>query len=92
MQVALFAFSGVQMADDNAGYVDVEAAAWYAGRPAATIRRWASEGRIRKCGSRSSGGVRYYVFDLNKAPRDEYTRALIEPGTPPPLPAGARAA
>ncbi|MFF9175967.1 DNA-binding protein [Streptomyces sp. NPDC014793] len=79
------------MADDD-GFVDEEAAAYYAGRPGVTIRRWAHEGRIRKRGSRRTGGVRYCVFDLNKGPRDEYTRELIKPGKPPALPAGAKAA
>lgn len=91
MQVALFAFSGVRMTDDDAGFVDEEAAAWYAGRPASTIRRWAHEGRIRKCGSRRTG-VRYRVSDLPHGRRDEYTRELLEPGKAPALPEGCRAA
>ena len=71
--------------------VDEEAAAWYAGRPGVTIRRWAHEGRIARHGS-GRGKVRYNVRELNKAERDEYTGELITPGEAPPLPAGARAA
>lgn len=72
------------------GYVTAADAAYYAGVPVGTIWRWASEGRIGKTGRGKQ--ARYSVFDLPKARRDEYTRELLEPGTPPPLPAGARAA
>lgn len=72
------------------GYVSAADAAYYAGVPVGTIWRWASEGRIGKTGKGKTAG--YHVFDLPKARRDEYTRELIEPGKPPPLPAGARAA
>jgi len=71
--------------------VPEEAAAYYAGRPGVTIRRWAHEGRIQRYGS-GRGNVRYNVYELNQAVRDEWTRELIEPGKVPPLPAGARAA
>jgi predicted site-specific integrase-resolvase len=71
--------------------VNEEAAAYYAGRPGVTIRRWAHEGRIQRYGS-GRGNVRYNVYELNKAVRDEWTRELIEPGEVPPLPEGARAA
>ncbi|MFE6126789.1 DNA-binding protein [Streptomyces sp. NPDC056437] len=70
--------------------VTAEDAAWYAGRPVGTIWRWASEGRISKVGTGKQ--ARYDAAGLNKAERDEWTRALITPGEPPPLPAGARAA
>ncbi|MFZ4150503.1 helix-turn-helix domain-containing protein [Streptomyces pseudogriseolus] len=72
------------------GYVSAADAAYYAGVPVGTIWRWASEGRISKTGRGKTAG--YLVFDLPKAHRDEYTRELLEPGKPPPLPAGARAA
>ena len=91
MQVALSSFLGVHMAADEAALVDEEAAAWYAGRPASTIRRWAHEGRINRYGS-GRGNIRYSVYELPHARRDEYTRELLEPGTAPPLPVGARAA
>ena len=71
--------------------VPEEAAAYYAGRPGVTIRRWAHEGRIQRYGS-GRGNVRYNVYELNQAVRDEWTRELIEPGKVPPLPAGAKAA
>ncbi|MGX1129907.1 hypothetical protein RKD49_002097 [Streptomyces glaucescens] len=72
------------------GYVSAADAAYYAGVPVGTIWRWASEGRIGKTGRGKQAG--YNVFDLPKARRDEYTRELLEPGKPPPLPAGVRAA
>ncbi|MFI8962063.1 DNA-binding protein [Streptomyces sp. NPDC053493] len=71
--------------------VDEGAAAWYAGRPGVTIRRWAHEGRIGRYGT-GRGKVRYNILELNMADRDEETNALIEPGDVPPLPAGDRAA
>ena len=71
--------------------VDEEAAAYYAGRPGVTIRRWAFEGRIRRYGS-GRGKVRYNIFELNQADRDEWTGELITPGGPPPLHAAAQAA
>ena len=73
------------------GLVSEKDAAYYAGRPGVTIRRWAHEGRIRRYGS-GRGNVRYSVFELNKAERDEWTRELISPGEPPPLPDAAQAA
>lgn len=82
---------GVNVATDLPALVDEVAAAYYAGRPRVTIRRWAHEGRIRRYGS-GRGNVRYNVFELNSAERDEYTSELIKPGAPPPLPQHARAA
>ena len=73
------------------GLVSEKDAAYYAGRPGVTIRRWAHEGRIRRYGS-GRGNVRYSVFELNKAERDEWTRELISPGEPPPLPDAVQAA
>ncbi|MET9950173.1 DNA-binding protein [Streptomyces sp. NPDC006339] len=71
--------------------VDETAAAWYAGRPRVTIRRWAHEGRIARYGS-GRGKVRYNILELDMGVRDEETNALIRPGKTPALPAGARAA
>lgn len=71
--------------------VNEEAAAYWAGRPGVTIRRWAHEGRIKRYGT-GRGNVRYNVHEIPKGRRDEDTRELIEPGPVPPLPAGARAA
>jgi hypothetical protein len=65
--------------------VDETAAAYYAGRPGVTIRRWAHEGRIQRYGS-GRGRVRYNVFELPHATRDEYTGDLLQPGTAPPMP------
>jgi hypothetical protein len=72
------------------GYVTASDAAYYAGVPVGTIWRWASEGRISKTGKGKA--ARYRVLDLNKGRRDEYTRVLLEPGKPPALPEGAKAA
>lgn len=66
-------------------------AAYYAGRPGVTIRRWAHEGRISRHG-KGRGNVRYDLRELPKGERDEWTRELITPGAPPPLPEGVRAA
>ncbi|WP_030319618.1 hypothetical protein [Streptomyces flavochromogenes] len=71
--------------------VDEEAAAYWAGRPGVTIRRWAHEGRIQRYG-KGRGKVRYNVHELPKAERDEWTRELISPGETPPMPTGAQAA
>ncbi|MEU7032714.1 DNA-binding protein [Streptomyces sp. NPDC046237] len=76
---------------DRLALVDEEAAAYYAGRPGVTIRRWAHEGRIRRYGS-GRGKVRYNVFELNRADRNEDTGELIASGEVPPMPAGAKAA
>jgi hypothetical protein len=70
--------------------VNAADAAYWAGRPVGTIWRWASEGRIGRYGSGKT--VRYNVREIPKAVRDEWTRELISPGAPPPLPEGARAA
>jgi hypothetical protein len=72
------------------GYVTAADAAWYAGVPVGTIWRWASEGRITKTGKGKQ--ARYRVHDLPHGRRDEYTRELLEPGKPPALPEGCRAA
>lgn len=71
--------------------VDEEAAAYWAGRPGVTIRRWAHEGRIQRYG-KGRGKVRYNVHEIPKAERDEWTRELITPGETPPMPTSAQAA
>ncbi|MFF9240090.1 DNA-binding protein [Streptomyces sp. NPDC014801] len=76
---------------DQVTLITEDMAAHWAGRPGSTIRRWAAEGRIRRFGE-GRGKVRYNLWELNKAPRDEYTGELLEPGKPPPLPEGVRAA
>lgn len=67
------------------GLVSEDLAAHYTGRPASTIRRWAAEGRITRHGS-GRGNVRYDVFELPHAIRDEYTGDLLTPGLAPPMP------
>lgn len=64
--------------------IDPEAAAYWTGRPASTLRRWAHEGRITTYGS-GRGQIRYDLEELPKAHRDEWTRELT-PGDTPPVP------
>lgn len=71
--------------------VPEELAAYHAGRPASTIRRWAAEGRISRYGS-GRGKVRYNVNELPLAVRDEYTREVLWHEPTPPLPEAAHAA
>ncbi|MFJ6579261.1 DNA-binding protein [Streptomyces sp. NPDC091368] len=71
--------------------VDEEAAAYWAGRPGVTIRRWAHEGRIQRYG-KGRGKVRYNVHEIPKADRDEWTGELITPGATPTMPTNALAA
>jgi hypothetical protein len=73
------------MALPERGLLTEDEAAYYAGRPGSTIRRWATEGRINRYGS-GRGKVRYLFRELNKAERDEWTRQLITPGEPPTMP------
>lgn len=70
--------------------VNEEAAAYYTGRPGATIRRWAHEGRITRYGS-GRGNVRYDVHELPAKTVDEWT-GEVTLGDPPPLPDRACAA
>lgn len=67
--------------------VPEDLAAYFVGRPASTIRRWATEGRITKhheAGERRNG-VRYDLDELPAAQRDD-EGAVVVPGAAPPLP------
>lgn len=63
--------------------VTVKEAALWTGRPAGTIWRWASEGRIRRYDT--SRGTRYDLRELPAATDDG-------PGVAPALPEGCKAA
>lgn len=66
--------------------VPEELAAYWTGRPATTIRRWAAEGRLtRHHNPRRRNGVLYDLAELPEARRDPDTRALIEPGPTPDI-------
>lgn len=61
-------------------------AAYFTGRPAGTIRRWATEGRItRHPAPGRSNGVLYDVFELPAARRDPDTGELLAAADTPPL-------
>ena len=66
--------------------VTEEVAAYWTGRPASTIRRWAAEGRIARHMDRSrrGNGVRYDLWELPAATRDE-DKNLIEAAPAPPV-------
>jgi hypothetical protein len=76
--------------------VEEDLAAYWTGRPASTIRRWAAEGRIRRYPDTSDrrNGVRYDLMELPAAVRDPDTLAIIRPGMAPeaPGPAGTTTA
>ncbi|MEU2403406.1 DNA-binding protein [Streptomyces rubiginosohelvolus] len=65
----------------------VDLAAHVAGRPEATIRRWAAEGRLTRHQDRGrrKNGVLYDMDEIPEAKRDKDTLELIEPGATPPL-------
>ncbi|MFF7147488.1 DNA-binding protein [Streptomyces griseoaurantiacus] len=66
--------------------VPEDLAAYWTGRPATTIRRWAAEGRLtRHHNPQRRNGVLYDLAELPEARRDEDTLALIEPGPTPPV-------
>ncbi|MBD9721965.1 DNA-binding protein [Streptomyces caniscabiei] len=67
--------------------VTLDLAAHVAGRPAATIRRWAAEGRLTRHQDRSrrKNGVLYDMDEIPEAKRDKDTLELIEPGATPPV-------
>jgi hypothetical protein len=66
--------------------VTEDLAAYWVGRPASTIRRWAAEGRITRVEDHTGrrNGVRYDLWELPAAVRDEDTKAVLEPGQAPP--------
>lgn len=66
--------------------VTEDLAAYWTGRPASTIRRWAAEGRIARHEDHSQrgNGVRYDIWELPAATRDANKR-LIEAATAPPI-------
>lgn len=66
-------------------------AAYWTGRPGSTIRRWATEGRVRRYG-KGRGNVRYNLRELPAAQREEDTGRLLKPGDPPARPDNSRAA
>jgi hypothetical protein len=65
--------------------VTEDLAAYWTGRPAATIRRWAAEGRLTRHYDRTRrrNGVLYDLAELPEARRDSDTRALITPAATP---------
>ena len=67
--------------------IPVDLAAHVAGRPEATIRRWAAEGRLTRHQDRwrRKNGVLYDMDEIPEAKRDKDTLRLIEPGTTPPV-------
>ncbi|MGW0905012.1 helix-turn-helix domain-containing protein [Streptomyces sp. NPDC002853] len=71
--------------------IPLDLAAHVAGRPAATIRRWASEGRLTRHHdySRRRNGVLYDIDEIPEAVRDKDTLRLIAPGATPPVLGGS---
>lgn len=67
--------------------IPVDLAAHVAGRPEATIRRWATEGRLTRHQDRwrRKNGVLYDMDEIPIAQRDPDTLELIEPGDTPPI-------
>ncbi len=64
--------------------VPEDLAAYWTGRPAATIRRWAAEGRLtRHHNPQRRNGVLYDLAELPEAERDKDTLQLIKPGSTP---------
>lgn len=63
--------------------VTEELAAVWTGRPASTIRRWATEGRITRHG-RGRGNVRFDLAELNAKTEDENGNVI--PGKAPAVP------
>lgn len=67
--------------------VTEDLAAYWAGRPASTIRRWAAEGRITRIEDHTDrrNGVRYDLWELPAAVRDPDTRELVTSADAPPV-------
>jgi hypothetical protein len=77
-------FGGERMPEQ---LVPEDLAAYWTGRPATTIRRWAAEGRLTRHHdpARRRNGVLYDLAELPEAKRDKDTRALITPAATPPV-------
>lgn len=67
--------------------VPVDVAAYIVGRPEATVRRWAAEGRLTRYQDprRRRNGVLYDFDELPIAERDDDTRELLTPADAPPV-------
>jgi hypothetical protein len=67
--------------------VPADLAAYIVGRPEATVRRWAAEGRLTRYEDlkRRKNGVLYDFDELPIAERDKDTCALITPADAPPV-------
>lgn len=67
--------------------VPVDVAAYIVGRPEATIRRWAAEGRLTRYQDprRRKNGVLYDFDELPIAKRDKETLALITSADAPSI-------
>ena len=67
--------------------VPADLAAYIVGRPEATVRRWAAEGRLTRYQDprRRKNGVLYDFDELPIAERDKDTCALITPADAPPV-------
>lgn len=67
--------------------VPINVAAYIVGRPEATVRRWAAEGRLTRHQDprRRKNGILYDFDELPIAKRDKDTRALIAPADAPPV-------
>jgi hypothetical protein len=67
--------------------VPIDVAAYIVGRPEATVRRWAAEGRLTRYEDlkRRKNGVLYDFDELPIAERDKNTCALVTPADAPPV-------
>lgn len=71
-------------------FVTEELVAHWTGRPASTIRRWGSEGRITRYEEHGlrKNGVRYNLMEIDPATRD--SDGNLTPTPAPPLPGRVR--
>lgn len=69
--------------------VTEELAVIWTGRPASTIRRWATEGRIHRHGH-GRGNVRYDLAEMHPKTEDEFGNVI--PGAAPEKPNALAAA
>lgn len=83
--MALFGFPGGDRMPPK--LVPEDLAAYWTGRPASTIRRWAVEGRLTRHWDRSDriNGVRYDLDELPEATRDTDTLELLQRAPTPPV-------